>query len=82
MFPYTEEGIAAKENKKFEKHTSQDDEDWGNKHAAAAVMTDAYYQYTLKGLFFTFPIYLFVCVYFIWSDHCCPVSCHFMLYCN
>ena len=48
MFPYTEEGIAAKENKKFEKHYSQDEEDGSGKHAAP-VMTDAYYQYTLKG---------------------------------
>ena len=51
MFPYTEEGIAAKENKRFEKHYSSHDEEGGRdtNDRTAPVKHDDYYQYTLKG---------------------------------
>jgi hypothetical protein len=51
MFPYTEEGIAAKENKRFEKHCSSHDEEGGRdmNGRTAPVKHDDYYQYTLKG---------------------------------
>ena len=51
MLPYTEEGIAAKENKKFEKMYSRDDgEEEGVIGHSATIKPDAYYQYTLKGV--------------------------------
>lgn len=53
MLPYTEEGIAAKENKKFEKMYSRDDgeDDSGVCGHSALIKPDAYYQYTLKGTY-------------------------------
>lgn len=53
MLPYTEEGIAAKENKKFEKMYSRDDgeDDSGVSGHSAFIKPDAYYQYTLKGMY-------------------------------
>jgi hypothetical protein len=61
MFPYTEEGIAAKENKKFEKHYSSHDEEGGRdtNGRTASVKHDDYYQYTLKGISTRCQIYIY-----------------------
>ena len=56
MFPYTEEGVAAKENRKYDKQfLGKEDEDddellGGSYERAPLVRSDGYYQYTLKGM--------------------------------
>ena len=53
MFPYTEEGVAAKENKKYDKqYVEKADEGEladGVYERAPTVRSDAHYQYTLTG---------------------------------
>ena len=54
MFPYTEEGVAAKENKKYDKQHvgKQDEEEVADDvyERAPTVRSDGHYQYTLRGM--------------------------------